>query len=92
MKVTQDSILLIEFYVDDINFGSDDDKLSQKFEKDKHNQFEMSLLGKLFFILVLYIYQNNHEIFISQTKYIIEILKRFGIEDCKPICNPMQTS
>jgi hypothetical protein len=28
IKVSQDSILLIEFYVDDIIFGSDDDKLS----------------------------------------------------------------
>jgi hypothetical protein len=31
-------------------------------------------------------------IFISQTKYIIEMLKKFGMEDCKPITTPMQTS
>jgi hypothetical protein len=34
MKVTQDSILLIEVYVDDIIFGSNDDMLSQTFSKD----------------------------------------------------------
>jgi hypothetical protein len=34
IKVSQDSILLIEVYVDDIIFGSDDDNLSQKFAKD----------------------------------------------------------
>jgi hypothetical protein len=34
IKVTQGSILLIEIYVDDIFFGSTDDKLSQKFEKN----------------------------------------------------------
>jgi hypothetical protein len=34
IKVTQESILLIEGYVDDINFGSDDDRLRQKFAKD----------------------------------------------------------
>jgi aspartyl/asparaginyl-tRNA synthetase len=44
IKVNQDSILLIEFYVDDIILGSDDDKMSQKFEKDMENEFEMSLL------------------------------------------------
>jgi hypothetical protein len=44
MKVSQDSILLIEVYVDDIIFGSDDDRLSKKFEKDMHNGFEISLL------------------------------------------------
>jgi hypothetical protein len=33
IKVSQDSILLIEFYVDDIIFGSDDDKLSQNLKR-----------------------------------------------------------
>jgi hypothetical protein len=34
IKVSQGNILLIEVYVDDIIFGSDDDRLSQKFAKD----------------------------------------------------------
>jgi hypothetical protein len=41
IKVSQDSILLIEFYVYDIIFCSDDDRLSHKFEKDMQNEFEM---------------------------------------------------
>jgi hypothetical protein len=40
-KVSQGNILLIEVYVDDIIFGSDDDRLSQKFAKDMQNEFEM---------------------------------------------------
>jgi hypothetical protein len=92
IKVTQDSILLIEVYVDDIIFGSDDDRLSHKFSKDMHNEFEMSLLGELSFFLGLHICQINQGIFISQTKYIREIIKRFGMEDCKPVNTPMQTS
>jgi hypothetical protein len=92
IKVTQDSILLIEVYVDDIIFGSNDDRLSQKFAKDMQNEFEISLLGELSFFLGLQICQSNQGIFISQTKYIREMLKRFGMEDCKPITTPMQTS
>jgi hypothetical protein len=92
IKVTQDSILLIEVYVDDIIFGSTNDKLSQKFAKDMHNKFEMSLLGELSFFLGLQIRQSSQGIFISQTKYIKEVLKRFGMEDCKPVITPMQTS
>jgi transposase InsO family protein len=92
IKVTQDSILLIEVYVDDIIFGSTDDRLSQKFAKDMHNEFEMSLLGELSFFLGLQIRQSNQGIFISQTKYIREMLKRFRMEDCKPVITPMQTS
>ena len=41
IKVTQDSILLIEVYVDDIIFGSDDDRLGHKFPMDMQNEFEM---------------------------------------------------
>jgi hypothetical protein len=43
IKVTQDSILLIEVYVDDIIFGSTDDRLSQKFAKDMQNEFYVEL-------------------------------------------------
>jgi hypothetical protein len=70
IKVSQDSILLIEVYVDDIIFGSNDDRLSQKFAKDMKNEFEMSLLGDLSFFLELHIHQRNQGIFISQTTYI----------------------
>jgi hypothetical protein len=55
IKVTQYNILLIEFYVDDIVFGSDDDRLSQKFAKDMQNEFEISLLRELSFFLGLHI-------------------------------------
>jgi hypothetical protein len=77
IKVTQGSILLIEIYVDDIVFGSTNDRLSHKFAKDMQNEFEMSLLGELSFFLGLQICQSNQGIFISQTKYIREMLKRF---------------
>jgi hypothetical protein len=92
IEVSQGNILLIDVYVDDIIFGSDDDRLSQKFAKDMQNEFEMSLLGEISLFLGLQICQSNQGIFISQTKYIREILKRFGMEDCKLVITPMQTS
>jgi hypothetical protein len=89
IKVDQDNILIIEVYVDDIIFGSDDDRLSQNFSKDMQSEFEMSLLGELNFFLGLQISQLDEGIFISQTKYIKEMLKKFGMEDCKPVSTPM---
>jgi hypothetical protein len=56
------------------------------------NEFEMSLLGELSFFMGLQICQSNQGIFISQTKYIRKMLKRFGMEDFKPVITPMQTS
>ena len=85
------NMIIIEVYVDDIIFGSDDDRLSQQFAKDMQSKFEMSLLGELKCFLGLHISQLNNGIFISQSKYIKEMLKKFGMEDCKPVSTPMTT-
>jgi hypothetical protein len=53
------------------------------------NEFQMSLPGELSLLLGLQICQSNQGIFISQTKYIEEILKRFGMEDCKLVITLM---
>ena len=52
----------------------------------------MSMLVELAFFLGLQISQSNKGIFISQTKYIKEMLKKFKMEDCKPVSTPMVTS
>jgi transposase len=56
------------------------------------NEFENSLLGELSFFLGFQICQRNQGIFISQTNYIREMLKRFGMEYCKPVNTPMKAS
>jgi hypothetical protein len=52
----------------------------------------MSLLGELSCFLGLHICQSNQGIFIYQTKYIREILKRFGMEYCKLVTTPVKTN
>ena len=56
---------------------------------DMKSEFEMSLLGELNLFLRLHIYQLDDGIFISQTKYIREILKKYGMEECKSISTTM---
>jgi hypothetical protein len=75
-------------YVDDIIFGSNANKMSQKFAEEMQNEFEMSMLGELFIFLGLQISQTNKGIFISQTKYIKEMLKKFEMEDYKHVKKP----
>ena len=58
IKVNQDIIYLIEVYVDDSIFVSDD-RMNQQFLKDMQNDLEMSLLGELYFFLGLHICQRN---------------------------------
>ncbi|MDL1135888.1 reverse transcriptase domain-containing protein, partial [Yersinia pestis] len=52
----------------------------------------MSMLGELKFFLGLQVQQLKHGIFISQMKYIKEMLKRFNMEDSKPVSTPMTTN
>eukprot|EP00253_Pinus_taeda_P030188 PITA_30188 len=51
----------------------------------------MSLLGELTYFLGLQIQQNEGSIFLSQTKYLKQILKKYGMEDSKTVCTPMVT-
>jgi hypothetical protein len=57
--------MLIEVCVDDIIFGSDDERMSHKFSKDMQNELEMSLIGEFSFFLGLQICHRNTCIFIS---------------------------
>ena len=82
LYIKQDEKLIIEVYVDDIIFGSDDDSLSQQFAKDMQKEFEMSLIGELTFFLGLQISQRTEGVFIAQTKYIKDMLKKFQMEEC----------
>ena len=54
----------------------------------KH-EFEMSMFGEIKFFFGLQVHQIKHGIFVTQSKYIKEILKTFGLEDSKPINTPM---
>ena len=69
-------MLIIEVYVDDIIFGSDDDMLREEFAKNMENKFKMSLLWELNLLLGLHIIQLSEGIFISQSKYISKMLKK----------------
>ncbi|GJW42675.1 putative ribonuclease H-like domain-containing protein [Tanacetum coccineum] len=71
-------ILLVQVYVDDIIFGSTKKSLCTEFEKMMHKKFQMSSMGELIFFLGLQVKQKEDGIFISQDKYVIEILKKFG--------------
>nr|GEU74912.1 ribonuclease H-like domain-containing protein [Tanacetum cinerariifolium] len=66
-----------EVYVDDIIFGSTKKSLCDEFEQIMHKRFQMSSMGELTFFLELQIKQKDDGIFISQDKYMADILKKF---------------
>ncbi|GJR19377.1 retrovirus-related pol polyprotein from transposon TNT 1-94 [Tanacetum coccineum] len=49
----------------------------------------MSMMGEMKFFLGLQVNQFSNGIFINQSKYILDILKRFGMENCDTVPTPM---
>ncbi|GJY40448.1 retrovirus-related pol polyprotein from transposon TNT 1-94 [Tanacetum coccineum] len=84
-------ILLIQVYVDDIIFGSTNPYFSKRFANLMKNNFEMSMMGELKFFLGLQVHQSLRGIFISQSQYAIELLKKHGLDECVSMSTPMAT-
>ncbi|GJU72595.1 putative ribonuclease H-like domain-containing protein [Tanacetum coccineum] len=91
IKRYKGDILLVQVYVDDIIFGSTKKELCNAFEKLMHEKFQMSYMGELTFFLGLQVQQKKDGIFISQDKYVGEILKKFGFTEVKTASTPMET-
>ncbi|GJU18185.1 retrovirus-related pol polyprotein from transposon TNT 1-94 [Tanacetum coccineum] len=85
------NLIIVQIYVDDIIFGSTCQDMCDEFAKIIHDEFEMSMMGELNFFLGLQIKQMEDGIFFNQSKYIKEMLKKFGLEDSKPMKTPMSS-
>ncbi|GKD29521.1 retrovirus-related pol polyprotein from transposon TNT 1-94 [Tanacetum coccineum] len=86
-----EDILLVQVYVDDIIFGSTNPDFSKRFANLMKNNFEMSMMGELKFFLGLQVHQSPRGIFISQSQYVIELLKKHGLDECVSMSTPMTT-
>nr|GEX01166.1 hypothetical protein [Tanacetum cinerariifolium] len=80
----------IDVYVDDIIFGSTRPRYTQLFSYLMKSRFEMSMMGEMTFFLVLQVNQSLCGIFINQSNYVLEILKKYGMESCDPVGTPME--
>ncbi|GKD65942.1 putative ribonuclease H-like domain-containing protein, partial [Tanacetum coccineum] len=77
---------------DDILFGSSKKSLCDEFEQIMHNRFQMSSMGELTFFLGLHVKLKEDGIFISQDKYVGEILKNFSFSSIRTTSTPMETN
>nr|GEW50945.1 hypothetical protein [Tanacetum cinerariifolium] len=91
IKRQKGNILLIQIYVDDIIFGSTNKDLCQAFKKLMKDKFQMSSMGELTFFFGIQVKQKPDGIFISQDKYVAEILRKFGLTDGKLASTPIDT-
>ena len=82
----------MQIYVDDIIFGSTNQDYCEEFGNMMANEFEMSMIGELSYFLGLQIKQLKNGTFVSQGKYIKNMIKKFGMIDRKVISTPMGTN
>nr|GEZ09440.1 hypothetical protein [Tanacetum cinerariifolium] len=81
--------ILLQVYVDDIIFGSSNPHLCREFEALMHEKFQMCAMGELNFFLGLLVLQKKDVIFLSQDKYVGDILKKFRYSDVRSANIPM---
>ncbi|GJR04935.1 putative ribonuclease H-like domain-containing protein [Tanacetum coccineum] len=91
LKKDKKDIILVQVYVDDIIFGSTKKSWCDEFEALMKSRFQMSSMGELTFFLRLLVKQKEDGIFISQDKYVAEILKKFDFASVKTASTPIET-
>jgi hypothetical protein len=91
-KTIAKDLFVCQIYVDDIIFGSINKCTCEEFSRIMIQKFEMSMMGELKYFLGFQVKQLQEGTFISQTKYIQDILTKFGMKDAKPIKTPMGTN
>jgi hypothetical protein len=86
------NLFICQIYIDDIIFGSTNASFCVEFSKIMTNRFEMSMMGELKCFLGFQIKQLEDGTFIRQTRYTLDLLKKFGMDKAKPIKTPMGTN
>ncbi|GKE40885.1 putative ribonuclease H-like domain-containing protein, partial [Tanacetum coccineum] len=91
IKKDKKDIMLVQVYVDDIIFGSTRKSWCDEFEALMKGKFQMSSMGELIFFLGLQVKQSQTGLFISQYKYVADMLKKFDLASVKTTITPMET-
>nr|GEY19429.1 hypothetical protein [Tanacetum cinerariifolium] len=88
-RKTGKHIFLVQIYVDDIIFASTDPKACDIFSNEMSSKFQMSMIGQMSFFSGLQVSQSPGGIFINQSKFALEILKKFRMDSCDSVDTPM---
>ena len=81
-------MLIVVLYVDDVIFIGNDDYLIENFKTIMKEEFEMTDMGLLKYFLGIEVEQDENGIFISQAKYVNEVLERFNMQESKASITP----
>jgi len=86
-----DALVIVLLYVDDL-FLTSAKSLIIQCKKELASEFDMKDLGLIHYYLELEVWQKRGEIFLGKGKYVVKILQKFGMMDCKSMATPMVTN
>ena len=82
-------VLILSLYVGDLIFIGNDELMFTEFKNSMKHEFDMTDLGKMRYFLGLEVLQRFDGVFISQKKYALEVLQRFGMDKSNSVHNPI---
>jgi len=83
-------MLIVCLYIDNLIYVGNDEVMLADFKRSMMNEFDMIDLGLMHYFLGIEVVQSSASIFISQKKYVLEILDRFKMKDCNSVCTPTE--
>ena len=94
VQVMKDGTFIIAIYVDDIILGGLSNAVMKKMKASLSEKFDVEDMGRLHHFLGVKIIQNpqNNEIWIGQSAYSKDLLRRFRMNESKPVDTPFDSS
>ena len=93
IKIVEGHCVLLLVYVDDVLVTGSSTELIARTKIDLKGRFEMTDSGKCAFVLGIELVDNDDgSVTMCQRRYINDILKRFGMDDCKAVISPTDIS
>ena len=89
LKNQNGKVTALIIYVDDMIITGDDNEEIIELQEHLAKEFEMKNLGGLKYFLGIEVARSKHEIFLSQRKYILDLLAETGMLECKPADTPI---
>ncbi|KAL4362450.1 hypothetical protein GQ457_04G012430 [Hibiscus cannabinus] len=85
----KNDFLIVSLYVDDLLVTGNSSNMVLSFKEEMKKKFEMTDLGLMNYFLGMEVHQGEDGIFISQRKYANDVLKKFKMQNCKPVSTPL---
>ena len=82
-------IMIITIYVDDLIVGGDSLDENEHVKGLLKKQFDMKDLGDLRYFLGIEVIRTPEGIWLSHRQYVLDMLSKYGMADCKPILVPL---